>query len=77
MMKNPCHECTDRTITCHGVCRRYEEWKKENEKKKKWLNEQKHEPSDGCLKGQRQRIKDGRSRRKWNVKTRNGGDGRW
>ena len=26
-MKCPCKGCTDRTITCHSVCRRYAEWK--------------------------------------------------
>lgn len=23
----PCKGCEDRTITCHGVCKRYQEWK--------------------------------------------------
>lgn len=23
----PCKGCVDRTITCHGVCKRYQEWK--------------------------------------------------
>ena len=27
MMKCPCKECNDRTITCHSVCKRYTEWK--------------------------------------------------
>lgn len=26
-MKCPCKGCTDRTITCHSVCSKYEEWK--------------------------------------------------
>ena len=32
-MKNttPCKDCFDRTITCHSVCRRYQDWKKEHE----------------------------------------------
>jgi hypothetical protein len=27
----PCHGCLDRTITCHGVCKKYQEWKKVHE----------------------------------------------
>lgn len=27
MTKSPCKDCFDRTITCHTVCRRYQEWK--------------------------------------------------
>ena len=26
-MKCPCKGCTERTLTCHGVCHRYEDWK--------------------------------------------------
>ena len=61
----------------HTHCQKYKDWKKENDDKKKWLHEQRQEPTEGAIKGQRKRIKDGTSRRKWNVKTSNGGDGRW
>lgn len=30
-MKCPCKDCTERTLTCHGVCEKYQEWKKERE----------------------------------------------
>ena len=26
----PCKGCTDRTLTCHGFCQRYKEWKAEH-----------------------------------------------
>ena len=28
----PCKGCTDRTITCHSVCKRYDDWKIEHKK---------------------------------------------
>jgi hypothetical protein len=56
-MKCPCKGCTDRTVTCHGVCKRYEEWKKEHEIKKKWLRDQAPYTSEGALKGHRERIR--------------------
>lgn len=31
MTPSPCKNCFDRTITCHGVCRRYQAWKAERE----------------------------------------------
>ena len=38
-MKCPCKGCTDRTITCHGVCRLYQEWKEQAEKEAEWLRD--------------------------------------
>lgn len=32
MTKSPCKGCLDRTITCHTMCRRYQEWKSVHEK---------------------------------------------
>jgi hypothetical protein len=29
--ESPCKGCEKRTITCHGVCKEYQEWKTENE----------------------------------------------
>lgn len=29
--KGPCYGCTRRTITCHGVCREYQDWTQERE----------------------------------------------
>ena len=57
-MMNPCKGCTDRTITCHGVCKKYQAWKKEDEEKKKWLREQNPPINESALKNQRKRIKD-------------------
>lgn len=27
MKLNPCYHCTNRTVTCHGGCKDYVEWK--------------------------------------------------
>lgn len=32
MNKPPCYECHERTIDCHGRCRRYKAWLKVNDK---------------------------------------------
>jgi len=33
MTKSPCDKaCPDRTVTCHGFCRRYKEWQEIHEK---------------------------------------------
>ena len=66
-MKCPCKGCTDRTVTCHGVCKRYQKWKKELDETNKWLREQLPATSEAGLKGQRERLKKGKSR-KWNLK---------
>ncbi len=26
-MKNPCKDCTERHVGCHGTCERYKDWK--------------------------------------------------
>ena len=57
-MKNPCHGCTRRTITCHGVCRQYDEWKKFNEDRREWLKGHKYEPSEGLRKGSIRSIRE-------------------
>jgi len=31
----PCKDCEHRTMTCHGVCTKYSEWKKQEDEKKK------------------------------------------
>ena len=41
-MKCPCKGCPDRTITCHGVCKKYHDWKKDLEERKEWLNKNKN-----------------------------------
>jgi hypothetical protein len=56
-MKNPCNGCTDRTVACHGVCRRYQEWKAEQKKVKQWLREHTNEPSSGSVKAYYERIR--------------------
>lgn len=40
MKVSPCKDCLDRTLTCHSVCRRYEDWKIENAARQDWLREQ-------------------------------------
>ncbi len=32
MKTTPCHKCADRTPDCHGSCKRYAFWSKENAK---------------------------------------------
>lgn len=49
-MKCPCRGCTDRTVTCHGVCKRYQEWKKYNDDRKAWLKAQMPMTSEGVKK---------------------------
>ena len=42
-MKQPCYQCKNRTAYCHGTCKEYKEFQKENEeiKKKRHLTRQK------------------------------------
>ena len=65
-MKCPCKGCDHRKLGCHGICKDYQAWKKEDEDKKKWLNEQKPMINDSAIKGQREKIK--RIARGWNGK---------
>ena len=30
-MRCPCKDCQRRTLTCHGVCKEYQQWKQERE----------------------------------------------
>ena len=55
-MKCPCRGCTDRTLTCHGICERFGEWKKEEAKKKAWLAGFKYETSDAARQGERKKL---------------------
>ena len=57
-MKCPCHGCDHRTITCHGVCRSYQEWKAYNDKRRKWLQNQVPYLNEGAAKGGIRNIKD-------------------
>ena len=72
-MKNPCKGCTDRTVTCHGVCKRYQDWKAELEKTKQWLRDQAPVTSQAGLKKHNENLKHGKSR-KWNLKNQYRGD---
>ena len=75
-MKCPCKGCTERRLTCHGFCERYQTWKKELDETNEWLRNQKSPRADAVAKGWYQKIKTGKSQ-KWNLKTRHGGDGKW
>ena len=57
-MKCPCKGCDRRTITCHGVCKEYEAWKKFNDDRNEWLRSHKYEPTNGLKKGVSKSIKD-------------------
>lgn len=58
VLKCPCKGCENRTITCHGVCRKYEEWKIYNEDRKKWLKDQSQYVNEGAVKGGLKNIKE-------------------
>ena len=55
-MRCPCRGCTDRTLTCHGFCERFAEWKEEQTKKKAWLESFRHETSDAARRGERKKL---------------------
>ena len=57
-MQCPCRGCDRRTITCHGVCKDYQTWKKYNEDRRKWLQEQRPYLNEGAMKGGIRNIKD-------------------
>ena len=55
-MKCPCKGCQDRTITCHGVCQKYQDWKQEREEIKKRILYEKPITNYEILKRQREKI---------------------
>ena len=57
MKSGPCRDCDHRTVTCHGVCKDYQKWKEEDQAEKKWLKDQKYEPSEAMRKGERQSLR--------------------
>ena len=67
--KCPCKECDRRTVTCHGVCEGYQEWKKSEAVRIE--AERRAREADGMM------ISDARLRRKWRDKrySRQGGYG--
>lgn len=36
---NPCRNCADRSVGCHGVCKDYSDFVIANREEKKWLKE--------------------------------------
>ena len=55
-MECPCRGCTDRTITCHGVCQRYQDWKKNREDVNNWLIKQRPITSETAAKKFREKV---------------------
>lgn len=49
-MKCPCRGCPDRTITCHGVCKKYQDWREVFDREKEWRRSQNPIYSDSCKK---------------------------
>ena len=47
---SPCKGCTDRTLTCHGFCKRYQAWKEEHEAEMEWTRQQNSIPTHGWKK---------------------------
>ncbi|MBO5389409.1 MAG: hypothetical protein J6A59_15000 [Lachnospiraceae bacterium] len=37
----PCKDCGDREVGCHSTCKKYIDFKKENEKQKELINKEK------------------------------------
>ena len=56
-MRCPCRGCHDRTITCHGVCEKYQGWKKKNEDVKRWIRDQNPVVSENMLKVKNRNIR--------------------
>lgn len=55
-MECPCRGFTDRTITCHGVCQRYQDWKKNREDVNNWLIKQRPIQSETAAKKFREKV---------------------
>lgn len=68
MSKCPCRGCPDRTITCHGVCRKYQEWKAEHEKALEEMRKQRSATSEGWTRAHHERVR--RKARGWDRKPR-------
>ena len=71
-MKNPCHHCDHRTITCHGVCKEYKDWQAYNERRNEWLRSHRPAPPEGARKALTNKIK--QKARGWNGKRGSGKD---
>lgn len=41
----PCRGCPDRTVTCHGFCKKYQDWKKEHDEAMEWLKDKNSSPT--------------------------------
>ena len=67
-MKCPCKGCERAGCGAyHEECKEYKAWKAELDNTNKWLRDQLPATSEAGLKGQRERLKHGKSR-KWNIK---------
>ena len=55
--KNPCHECDQRTETCHIDCKLYKNWKAELDETNKWLRDQKPITSERLKKHEAEKIR--------------------
>ena len=54
---SPCKNCLDRTLTCHGVCRRYQDWKKEKAIENQWMKEKNEVVTLGWIRTYKERIR--------------------
>lgn len=70
MTKCPCQACTDRHFNCHTMCRRYKDWKKENDDTKAWLKDQRPCASDRTFQAYYEKI---RRRARGQERTKGGG----
>lgn len=72
----PCMDCADRHEACHDSCDGYKAWKAEDAATKAWLREQVPTVPESALQDHYKRLRRGKTK-KWNVKTKHGGEGRW
>ena len=76
-MRCPCVDCPDKGCgEKHDTCEGYQAWKAEHNAATQWARDQVPAMSNAAKKGHERKLKNSKSR-KWNVKTRNGGDGKW
>ena len=55
-MSCPCKGCTDRTITCHGVCQKYQSLRQNRDEVNNWLIKQRPLTSESALRSTKKKI---------------------
>ena len=55
-MSCPCKGCQDRTITCHGVCQKYQSWRQNRGDVNNWLIKQRPLASESAMRSTKKKI---------------------